>query len=148
MNKRKICMSLFALGLAATALVGCSSNDAVRNDTAGESGAAQSEAGSSMDAQALGPIIKDPTTLDGATVTLPSERHLVLNVPEDSDVTKWSATIEDASVAEFVAGTDDGSMVTNPGISPLAVTEGTTVTLTDPEGQAVTFTLIITEGSR
>ncbi|MDC4233952.1 hypothetical protein M3T53_09635 [Actinomyces sp. B33] len=139
MNTRIILAPVLVLGLAASALTGCSSSGSASDPAPAQSAAST---------QALGPITKDPTVLDGTTVTVPVKRELVLDVPDDSDVTAWSAVIDDPASAEFVPGTADGSMTTNPGIHPLAETEGVDVAITDPEGRTVTFTLRITPGER
>lgn len=135
--------SVLAVGaLAAALLAGCSSNAASSADSA----ASDSSSQSARTTQALGPIMKDPSVLEGTTVTLPVERELVFTVDE-ADIDRWGATIADGSIAEFVPGKTDGSATYNPGIHPLAEGE-TTVELTAPDGTTTTFSLIVTPGAR
>ncbi|QPK81418.1 hypothetical protein G7Y41_00615 [Schaalia sp. ZJ405] len=140
MNTRRIFSALTALSLVTVALAGCQGTSD-KNSAHSSTETMTSQSGEAT--MKLAPIQKDPTLLDGAEVTLPSERVLVFNVPAEDDATKWMGSIEDATVAEFVPGTKSDK----PTIRPLAVTEGTTVTLTNPAGETVTFTLKITEGA-
>ncbi|MFB2581021.1 hypothetical protein ACEXQD_07190 [Herbiconiux sp. P15] len=90
------------------------------------------------------PVIVRITEVEGTTVTVPLGTLLVLATADDASVTAWSVEIADASVAEFVAGRDDGSARFNPGLAPRA--EGVTeVTLRDGRTNGtVAFTLSVT----
>lgn len=120
--------------LVVLTMTACSSDDTATTSTASTTTPAPS--GSN---QALPPVMVDVTTAGGSTVEVSLSTSVVFPV---DDVTAWSATVADPTVVEFVAGTDDGSAVFNPGLTPLAA--GTTeVTLTDGS-TTVTFTVVVT----
>ena len=88
--------------------------------------------------QALPPVMIDPATTSEVSVRI--TRTIVLTV---ADPGNWSATIADAKIAKFVAGGDQGSYTTNPGITPLAV-GSTTATVTGPDGKNYLLTITVT----
>ncbi|WP_160159514.1 hypothetical protein [Actinomyces culturomici] len=141
MIKRSFTSVLAAGAIAAALLSGCSSNAA---SSASSASTADSAASAASTAQSAAPltITKKPENIDGAQVTLPVKRVLIFDV-DSADVDKWSATIADGSIAEFVAGSDSAQ----PMIRPLAEGE-TTVELTAPDGATTTFSLIVTPGIR
>jgi len=122
------------VALALVAVTACSSDNAATTSTASTTTATTSDS-----SQALPPVMVDLATAEGGTVEVTLSTTVVFPV---DNVTEWSATVADPSVVEFVAGTDDGSAVFNPGLTPLAA--GTTeVTLTDGTS-TVTFTVVVT----
>lgn len=93
----------------------------------------------------IAPVTVDVGDLQGTTVDLVVGQVLNINTG-DLAVDSYSGTVADTSVAEFVAGHDDGSATFNPGVEALAV--GTTdVVLSNADGgiQNVTFTVDVTE---
>ena len=88
--------------------------------------------------QALPPVMIDPITTSEVSVRI--TRTIVLTV---ADPGNWSATIADPKIAKFVAGGDQGSYTTNPGITPLAV-GSTTATITGPDGKNYLLTITVT----
>ena len=86
--------------------------------------------------QALPPVMIDPATTSEVSVRITST--IVLTV---ADPGNWTTIIADSKIAKFVAGGDQGSYTTNPGITPLAVGQ-TNATITSPNGQK--FTLVVT----
>lgn len=137
--KRSFTTLCAAATIAIAMLAGCSSAPEATQSTPGTQTATTTEA--------LPPIMKEPAALDGSTVKVPIKRELVLVVPEGDDAAAWTGALDDETIAEFVPGTNDGSATHNPGVHPLAEGE-TTVTLTDPTGQTISFTLIIVPGAR
>ncbi len=91
------------------------------------------------------PVTVELSELDGQTVDVPLDSVLNINTGE-FDVTSVSATIDDAAVAEFVPGSDDGSAQFNPGVRPVSVGQ-TSVTLTHEQGEfdPVEFVLNVTD---
>lgn len=122
-------------GLAVLALTACGGNESP-DTAAGGTAAPTSVAGGS---QALPPVMAPTDGLDGTTVQVPLTNTLVIQA---EDPTAWTGTVADASVAEFVAGRDDGSAVFNPGVRPLAA-GSTEVTITDGT-TTITFTVEVT----
>ena len=96
------------------------------------------KASSPSGSQALPPVMIDPATTSEVSVRI--TRTIVLTV---ADPGNWSATIADPKIAKFVAGGDQGSYTTNPGISPLAV-GSTTATITGPDGKNYLLTITVT----
>jgi hypothetical protein len=88
--------------------------------------------------QALPPVMIDPATTSEVSVRV--TRTIVLTV---TDPGNWSATIADPKIAKFVAGGDQGSYTTNPGITPLAV-GSTTAMITGPDGKNYLLTITVT----
>ena len=88
--------------------------------------------------QALPPVMIDPATTSEVSVRI--TRTIVLTV---ADPGNWSATIADPKIAKFVAGGDQGSYTTNPGITPLAL-GSTTATITGPDGMNYLLTITVT----
>jgi hypothetical protein len=88
--------------------------------------------------QALPPVMIDPATTSEVSVRITNS--IVLTV---ADPGNWSATIVDSKIAKFVAGGDQGSYTTNPGITPLAV-GSTTATVTSPDGKNYLLTITVT----
>ncbi|MCX6456670.1 MAG: hypothetical protein NTV90_03580 [Actinobacteria bacterium] len=86
--------------------------------------------------QALPPVMIDPATTSEVSVRITNT--IVLTV---ADPGNWTAIIADSKIAKFVAGGDQGSYTTHPGITPLAVGQ-TNATITNPNGQK--FTLVVT----
>lgn len=120
--------------LTLVALTACSSDDTATTPTAPATTAAPS--GTS---QTLPPVMVDVATAEGSTVEVRLSTSVVFPVDNVAD---WSATVADPTVVEFVAGSDDGSAVFNPGLTPLAV-GSTEVTVTDGSS-TVTFTVTVT----
>lgn len=135
---KKTSISLCTIALATALLAGCSSASTETTDSSGSAATTQSASASTQ----MLTIEKDPATISDALVTLPIKRVLIIKV-DQAAASDWTGTVEDASIAEFIAGTDSDA----PMIKPLA--EGdTTVTLTSPEGQTITFNLSVTPGAR
>ena len=88
--------------------------------------------------QALPPVMIDPATTSEVSVRV--TRTIVLTV---ADPANWSATIADPKIAKFMAGGDQGSYTTNPGITPLAL-GSTTATITGPDGMNYLLTITVT----
>ena len=88
--------------------------------------------------QALPPVMIDPATTSEVSVRV--TRTIVLTV---ADPANWSATIADPKIAKFMAGGDQGSYTTNPGITPLAL-GSTTSTITGPDGMNYLLTITVT----
>lgn len=132
--KRSFTSVLSVAAIAALALAGCSSKTA--ND-AEQSAAAAANAAQSEQLT----ITKTPESIDGGQVMLPIKRNLLFTVKADAE--KWTASIADPSIAEFIAG----DAATPPTIHPLAEGE-TTVDLTGPDGTTISFALIVTPGAR
>jgi hypothetical protein len=88
--------------------------------------------------QALPPVMIDPATTTEVSVRITNS--IVLTV---ADPGNWSATIADSKIAKFVAGGDQGSYMTNPSITPLAV-GSTTATITSPDGMNYLLTITVT----
>ena len=88
--------------------------------------------------QALPPVMIDPITTSEVSVRI--TRTIVLTV---ADPGNWSATIADPKIAKFMAGGDQGSYTTNPGITPLAL-GSTTATITGPDGMNYLLTITVT----
>ena len=93
----------------------------------------------------VAPVVVNVGDIQGTTVEVPLGSTLVLNTG-DLAVDSYSAEVADPSVAEFVAGRDDGSATFNPGFTPKKVGE-TEVTLSNENGgiQNVEFTLEVTQ---
>lgn len=92
----------------------------------------------------IAPVTEDVGDLQGTTVDLIVGQALNINTG-DLAVDSYTGTVEDTTVAEFVAGRTDGSATFNPGVTALA--EGTTkVVLSNSDGgiQDVTFTVDVT----
>ena len=86
----------------------------------------------------IGPIIVEPSQTDvEATVG----RYLSFNV---EDPGKWQISSSDDSIVTVEAGGERDGATFNPGGQALAPGEAT-VTLTDPEGDALAFTVTVTE---
>ena len=132
--KRSFTSVLSVAAIAALALAGCSSKTA--ND-AEQSAAAAANAAQSEQLT----ITKTPESIDGGQVMLPIKRNLLFTVKADAE--KWTASIADPSIAEFIAG----DAATPPTIHPLAEGE-TMVDLTGPDGTTISFALIVTPGAR
>ncbi|MCD4557891.1 hypothetical protein [Schaalia sp. lx-100] len=130
MSTRKILTSVAVLLMATASLTACSTPSA---HMSGMQSAGKAAAQSSQPA----PIAKRPETINGSEVKVPEQRGLVLMIAENAD--KWTAEIADSSIVEFVAGE-------KPVFKPLAV-GSTEVTLTPPQGEAITFTLSVTPGA-
>lgn len=85
------------------------------------------------------PVIREVGELQGETIDLRVGQVLSIDTG-DLAVDSYSGEVSDTSIAEFVAGHDDGSAVFNPGIT--AKSPGTTkVVLSNDDGgiQDVTF---------
>ncbi|MDY4491693.1 hypothetical protein [Schaalia hyovaginalis] len=138
MIKRSFTSVLSVAAIAALALAGCSSKTA--NDA--EQSAAESAVAAANAAQSEQlTITKTPESISGGQVMLPIKRNLLFTVKADAE--KWTASIADPSIAEFIAG----DAATPPTIHPLAEGE-TTVDLTGPDGTTISFALIVTPGAR
>lgn len=93
----------------------------------------------------IAPVTMDANDLQGATVDLVVGQVLNINTG-DLAVDSYSGEVEDPSVAEFVAGYEEGGATFNPGVKALA--EGsTTVVLSNSTGgiQDLTFTVEVGE---
>jgi hypothetical protein len=89
----------------------------------------------------IAPVTMDANDLQGATVDLVVGQVLNINTG-DLAVDSYSGEVADTSVAEFVAGREDGGATFNPGVKALA--EGSTkVVLSNANGgiQNLTFTV-------
>jgi len=84
----------------------------------------------------VAPILVDPTVVTSATVALTNV--LIFTVP---DPDKWSATIADPSIVSFMAGGNQGTFTTNPGLKPLK--KGTTTVTLNHAGALIPFTVIV-----
>jgi hypothetical protein len=96
------------------------------------------KASSPSGSQALPPVMIDPVTTSEVSVRITNS--IVLTVVDPGN---WAATIADSKIAKFVAGGDQGSYMTNPGITPLAV-GSTTATITSPDGKKYLLTITVT----
>src|SRR5690242_14909563 len=96
------------VGAAALGLAACSGTTSTDSGSGAGTGAATSAASGSAGAGVLPPVIVTIADLDGTTVTVPLGNTVDLVTAKDSDVTAWSATISDDTVAEFVPGKTDG----------------------------------------
>ena len=96
------------------------------------------KASSPSGSQALPPVMIDPITTSEVSVRI--TRTIVLTV---ADPGNWSATIADPKIAKFMAGGDQGSYTTNPGITPLAL-GSTTAKITGPDGMNYLLTITVT----
>lgn len=87
----------------------------------------------------------DAGDLQGATVELVVGQVLNINTG-DLAVDSYSGEVADPSVAEFVAGREDGGATYNPGVKALAV-GSTEVVMSNSDGgiQDLTFTVDVTE---
>ncbi len=93
----------------------------------------------------IAPVTMDANDLQGATVDLVVGQVLNINTG-DLAVDSYSGEVEDASVAEFVEGYEQGGATFNPGVKALA--EGTTtVVMSNSTGgiQDLTFTVDVGE---
>ncbi len=88
--------------------------------------------------QALPPLIITPLELDGNIIEIPLEQLLVLSVPDQPD--KWTATISNPTIADFVAGKVNNTASFNPSFEPKHTGE-TPVTVMAPDEQEYNFTL-------
>ena len=88
--------------------------------------------------QALPPVMIDPATTSEVSVRV--TRTIVLTVAESGN---WSAIIADSKIAKFVAGGDQGSYMTNPSITPLAV-GSTSAMISGPDGKNYLLTITVT----
>lgn len=140
--KRSFITLCAAATIATAMLAGCSSTP-----SASEATQSAQDTQAATTTEALPPIMKEPAVLDGSKVTVPIQRELVFTIPESDDAAAWTGSLDDDTIAEFVPGSDDGSATYNPGVHPLAEGE-TTMTLTDPTGQTISFTLVIVPGAR
>lgn len=89
----------------------------------------------------IAPVTMDANDLQGATVDLVVGQVLNINTG-DLAVDSYTGEVEDGSVAEFVAGREEGGTTYNPGVTALA--EGsTTVVMTNSNGgiQPLEFTV-------
>ena len=97
------------------------------------------------DETVIAPVTMDANDLQGATVDLVVGQVLNINTG-DLAVDSYSGEVEDASVAEFVKGYEQGGATFNPGVKALA--EGTTtVVMSNSTGgiQDLTFTVDVGE---
>ncbi|SDH30589.1 hypothetical protein [Microbacterium pygmaeum] len=93
------------------------------------------------DTPVIAPVTMDANDLQGATVDLVVGQVLNINTG-DLAVDSYTGEVEDGSVAEFVAGREEGGTTYNPGVTALA--EGsTTVVMTNSDGgiQPLEFTV-------
>lgn len=88
--------------------------------------------------QALPPVMIDPATTSEVSVRVTNS--IVLT---GADPGNWSATIADPKIAKFVAGGDQGSYMTNPSITPLAV-GSTSAMINGPDGKNYFLTIAVT----
>lgn len=126
-------LAVFAGAMLAIGSVGCSSSA----DT-GEG----NETGPITD-PVLPPEIAESTQLEGEEFVLVGDQELVINV---DDPASWTGETSDPSVAEFQAGSDDGSATYNPGFTPKS--PGTTAaSITSPGGETYEFTIVVAEST-
>lgn len=100
---------------------------------------------SSSDGPVITPVTEEVGDLQGRTIDLVVDQVLNINTG-DLAVDSYEGTVADSSVAEFVAGGEEGDATFNPGVKALAVGE-TDVVLSNTDGgiQDVTFTVRVTE---
>jgi hypothetical protein len=90
------------------------------------------------DMKVIGPVILGES--DTVATVVAGVDMVVFDLPEPSS---WTATVTPAELVVFEAGSDDSTMITNPGLYPLK--EGVvTVELTNPAGRTLTYTITIT----
>lgn len=91
------------------------------------------------------PVTVEVGDLQGTTVELVVGQTLDIDTG-DLAVDSYSGSVDDAAVAEFVAGREDGSATFNPGVEALAV-GSTGVVLSNSDGgiEDVTFTVEVTQ---
>ncbi|QWW19599.1 hypothetical protein I6B53_00145 [Schaalia sp. 19OD2882] len=135
-----------ALVLAAGALSACSPT-AGDSATSGATGQSTASAQSGTTAQSgatakIGVIKKRPELLKDFEIKVPAQRVLELTVQADAD--KWTASIADPKVVEFIPGSADAA----PTFKPLIEEGSTAVVLKDPAGNEIPFTLTVTPGAR
>ena len=64
------------------------------------------------------PVVVDVTTLAGTTVDVVVGGIVDVNVPDDSDVAAWTATVDDEEVVAFVAGVTTAGRPSTPASRP------------------------------
>lgn len=109
------------------------------------SGGAASPTEEPIGGEVIAPVTMEANDLQGAEVDLIVGQVLNINTG-DLAVDSYTGEVADPTVAEFVAGRNDGSAEFNPGVTALAV--GTTeVTMTNEQGgiQPLEFTVVVTE---
>ena len=92
----------------------------------------------------IAPETREVATLEGTTVQLVVGQALDIDTG-DVAVDSYQGEVEDPSIAEFVAGREEGGPIYNPGVKALAAGT-TTVELSTSEAGAddVTFTVEVT----
>lgn len=129
MNKKL--SALAAIALATGVAFGATACTASSTDT-------------SSDSSVIAPVIVNATDLDGKTVEV--QEGNVIDIVAD-DVTAWTGEVADPTVAEFIAGSSEGTgsdaLVMNPGVKALKAGE-TKVTMTSTDGSTITFTVKVT----
>jgi len=84
----------------------------------------------------VAPVLVDPTVVTNASVAL--SNVVVFTVP---DPDQWSATIADPTIVSFVAGGNQGTYTTNPGLKPLK--KGTTIVTLNHNGVKIAFSVTV-----
>ncbi len=93
---------------------------------------------------AIEPVVMDVNSLQGATVDLEVGQSLDIDTGSLA-VDSYTGEVADPSVAEFVAGREDGGTTYNPGVTGLAPgSTGVTMSNTDGGIQDLTFTVNVT----
>lgn len=131
---------LSALPVAAAALAACGNGSTNATKTTTRTPAAIRSSAEATE-EALPPVIRTPEELAGTSVTITLTAGLYISV---DDVTGWTGTTEDAGIAMFHAGADDGSQQSAPYF--MGHGTGTTgATLTGPDGVRYVFTIVVEE---
>lgn len=129
-------MRRLVLLFASVAFVAACGSSASPSAPASAVPASASAMPSGSGSQIVGPVILDETQ-SGATVKVGRMVVFSLENPET-----WKMAADPAGLVTLVPGTNDGSMMTNPGVETLAV--GTvSVTLTNPAGTSHVFVINI-----
>jgi len=125
---------------AATFALAACSDDTPGADTApAETPASTVAPTTTQAASALPPIIVTVAEAEGTTVE--AEVGNTVDLVVDTDVTEWTGSVQDPTIATFTPGKEEGGATFNPSLIAVAAGE-TEVTLTDKvSDQTVTFTL-------
>lgn len=98
-----------------------------------------SAGGPSDSDEALPPLIVTPAELEGGSFQITEQQPLVINA---EDTTEWTGQVSDGEVAEFIPGTDEDGMQTNPGFAAKKTGE-TEASVTSPTGEVYEFSLVV-----
>lgn len=127
---------ILTLGIAAVAAFGLSACAQTADTTDPEP--------TPIGSDVVAPVTEDLDALEGATIDLRVGQVLNINTG-DLAVDSISGEVEDPDIAEFTAGSDDGSAQFNPGVTALA--EGTTtVVLFDDDDSTEDISFLLNVG--